>query len=102
MTNPSGITPLDLKVLVRPDEAEEKIGSIYVPDTAKDKAKYAGTKATLVEIGPNAFKDWGPGNGPKVNDRVLFAQYSGARVKGSDGVDYIVMNDQDIICILKE
>jgi co-chaperonin GroES (HSP10) len=67
---------------------------------AKDKAKYAGTKATLVAIGPNAFKDWGAGNGLIVGDRVLFAQYSGARQQGSDGQDYIIMNDQDVICRL--
>lgn len=101
MNNPSGITPVDLKVLVKPDAVEEVTkGGIILADTSKDKAKYAGTKATLVAIGPNAFKEWGEGNGLNVGDRVLFAQYSGARQKGADGEDYIVMNDQDVICRL--
>jgi chaperonin GroES len=98
MSNPSGITPVDLKVLVKPDPVEEMTkGGIILADTSKEKAKYAGTKATLVAIGPNAFKEWGSKNGLSVGDRVLFAQYSGARQKGADGEDYIIMNDQDII-----
>lgn len=101
MNNPSGITPVDMKVLVKPDEVEEVTkGGIIRPDTVRDKTKYAGTKATLVAIGPNAFKDWGSENGLSVGDRILFAQYSGAREKGADGKDYMIMNDQDVICRL--
>ncbi len=101
MNNPSGITPVDLKVLVKPDPIEEVTkGGIILADTSKDKAKYAGTKATLVAIGPNAFKEWGAGKGLNVGDRVLFAQYSGAWIKGADGQDYMIMNDQDLICRL--
>lgn len=100
MANPSGIIPLDLKVLVKPDVPKEKIGAVYIPEQAQDKAKYAGMKGTLVAIGPNAFKEWGPSNGPEPGTRVLFAQYSGIRQKGADGEDYLVMNDQDIISVL--
>lgn len=101
MKNESGIIPLDVKVLVKPDEAVTKIGSIHIPQTAADKAKYAGTEATLIATGPNAFKEWGAGNGPKPGDRVLFAQYSGARQKGKDGDDFIIMNDEDLICVIE-
>lgn len=101
MSNPSGITPVDLKVLVKPDPVEEMTkGGIILADTSKEKAKYAGTKATLIAIGVNAFMEWGSNHGMKVGDRVLFAQYSGARQKGIDGEDYIIMNDKDIICRL--
>lgn len=103
MNNPSGITPLDVKVLVRPDLPEEKTkGGIILADVTKDKTKYAATEAVLIAAGPNAFKEWGNGAGPQVGDRVLFAQYSGARHPGADGVDYIVMNDEDIICKLEK
>lgn len=101
MNNPSGITPVDVKVLVKPDPVEEMTkGGVFIPEKAQDKAKYAGTKATLVAIGPNAFQEWGAGKGLQVGDRVLFAQYSGARQNGADGDDYIIMNDEDIICRL--
>lgn len=99
--NASGIQPVDVKVLVKPDMVQEKTaGGIYVPDTTKDKTKYAATEALLVAVGPNAFRVWGADNKPAPGDRVLFAQYSGARHKGRDGEDYIVMNDEDIICTL--
>lgn len=99
--NASGITPLDLKVLVRPDPAETKsIGGIIIPDSVSDKQKFAVVKATLVAVGPNAFREWGEGNAPEPSNRILMAQYAGARVKGADDIDYILMNDEDVIAIL--
>lgn len=101
--NPSGIEPLDLKVLVRPDTAEEVTkGGIIIPDQTKDRNKFAVVKATLVESGSNAFKEWGIGNSPAAGSRILMAQYAGARVKGLDGQDYVIMNDEDVLAIIKE
>ena len=101
--NPSGIEPLDLKVLVRPDTAEEITkGGIIIPDSTKDRNKFAVTKATLVSVGDNAFKEWGVGNAPKVGSRILMAQYAGARVKGRDGQEYVIMNDEDVLAIIEE
>lgn len=100
MENTSGLAPVDLRILVKPDPVQEKIGSVFVPDAAKDKAKYAATKATLVAVGCNAFKEWGDAaRKPKPGARVLFAQYTGAREKGDDGEDYIIMNDGDLLAI---
>lgn len=96
--NPSGITPLDVKVLVKPDPVEEKTaGGIILADTTKEKSKYAATKGTLVAKGPNAFAEWGADAAPADGARVLYAQYAGSRFKGDDGEDYIVMNDEDVI-----
>jgi chaperonin GroES len=98
MTNPSGIDPADVKVLVRPDPVEEKTkGGIILADTTKERDKYATTRGTLIAKGPNAFAEWGEGNGPMDGARVVFAQYAGLRVKGDDGDDFLVMNDEDII-----
>lgn len=101
--NASGIEPLDLKVLVRPDSAETKTaGGIIIPDATADRQKFAVLKATLIESGSNAFKEWGVGNAPKAGSRILMAQYAGARVKGQDGEEYILMNDEDVVALLKE
>lgn len=101
--NSSGIEPLDLKVLVRPDTAEEVTkGGIIIPDQTKDRNKFAVVKATLVESGSNAFKEWGLGNAPAAGSRILMAQYAGARVKGLDGQEYILMNDEDVLAIIRE
>jgi len=99
--NSSGITPLDLRILVKPIEAATKIGSVHIPDSAVDKAKYAGTKATLIAKGDNAFREWGDNaRQPQPGDRILYAQYTGAREKGADGEDYVVMNDADLLAVL--
>ena len=101
--NSSGIEPLDLKVLVRPDTAEEVTkGGIIIPDNTRDKNKFAVTKATLIASGDNAFKEWGIGKAPAVGSRILMAQYAGARVKGRDGQEYILMNDEDVLATIKE
>lgn len=98
----SGIKPLDLKVLVRPDPAETKsAGGIIIPDAVSDKQKFAVVKATLIAVGPNAFREWGDGNAPQAGARILMAQYAGARVKGDDEADYILMNDEDVIAVLE-
>jgi chaperonin GroES len=101
--NPSGIVPVDHRVLVKPDPVEEKTkGGIIIADVTKEKQKYAGTKATLVAAGSNAFADWGPEAAkPKPGDRVHFAQFTGAWIEGEDGASYIVMNDEDLTAIVE-
>jgi len=100
--NTSGIVPVDVKVLVRPDAVEEVTkGGIYIPDAVKDQKKYATVKSTVVAVGGNAFHEWGEAKKPAPGDRVLTAQYAGARAKGDDGQEYVVCNDEDVIAILK-
>lgn len=101
--NPSGITPLDLRILVKPDPVEEVTkGGIILADTTKDRAKYAATKATLIQAGDNAFKEWGEARKPVAGNRVCYAQYSGAEQKGADGERYVIMNDADVLAVIEE
>lgn len=101
--NTSGIVPVDLRVLVKPDPVEEVTkGGVIIADVTKEKQKYAGTKATLVAAGDNAFSEWGAAaRKPRPGDRVHFAQYSGAWIKGDDGEDYVIMNDKDLTSIVE-
>jgi chaperonin GroES len=103
MENTSGLVPVDLRIVVKPDPVEEvTAGGIIKPGAVLDKAKYAATKATLVAVGCNAFKEWGgDARRPQAGDRVLFAQYTGAREKGADGEDYVVMNDADLLAVVE-
>lgn len=102
MNNPSGITPVDMRVLVKPDAAEEvTAGGIIKPQSTAEREKFAGTKATLIARGCNAFREWGDtAVKPEPGARVHFAQYSGSRIKGQDGEDYCIMNDADLTAIL--
>jgi chaperonin GroES len=101
--NTSGIHPVDLRVLVKPDPVEEVTkGGIIIADATKDKQKFAGTKATLIAVGCNAFLEWGQGaRKPQPGDRVHYAQYSGSWIKGDDGADYVILNDKDLTSIVE-
>jgi len=103
MENRSGLLPVDLRILVKPDPVEEvSKGGIILADTTRDRQKYAATKATLIAAGDNAFKEWGEGaRKPQPGDRVIYAQYTGAREKGADGEDYCVMNDADLLAVIE-
>lgn len=101
--NVSGLHPLDCRILVKPDPVEEVTrGGIIIADTTRDRQKYAATKATLIAAGSNAFREWGEeARKPQPGDRVLFAQYTGAREKGEDGEDYVLMNDEDLLAVIE-
>ncbi|PJZ68494.1 co-chaperone GroES [Leptospira perolatii] len=93
------IKPLGDRVLIEPkQEAEEKIGSIFVPDTAKEKPQ----EGRVVEVGSGRYED-----GKqipievKVGDSVLYGKYSGTEVK-ADGKEYLIIRESDILAIVKK
>lgn len=104
--NKSGCVPLDLRVLVIPDPAQEKIGSILLADTTKEQDRWATTTGTLVAAGTNAW--WEAAKNPEFTppqpgDRVRFAKYGKrAEFKAADGTEYWIMNDEDIVGLLKQ
>jgi co-chaperonin GroES (HSP10) len=106
--NPSGISPIEYKVLIDPVKVEEKIGSIIIPDATRDAEKYAQIKGRIVAASPLAFSYASPeeyeaagARKPAPGDMVLFAKYAGVRVKGKDGVEYLIANDKDITAIVE-
>jgi co-chaperonin GroES (HSP10) len=105
--NPSGILPTEYKVLVLPDPVEEVTkGGIIIPVDKAEKDKYATTDGTIIAISHLAFtyatdEEWA-GKKPKAGDRIAFAKYAGARRKGRDGTDYLLINDKDVVAIIEE
>jgi chaperonin GroES len=92
------LRPLHDRVLVRRlDEAESRIGSIVIPDSAKEKPQQAEVIAVgngrLLETGERAAPD------VKAGDRILFGKYSGSEVKvGSD--EYLILREDEILAVL--
>ena len=91
------IQPLGDRVLVKPlDEAEDKIGSLYIPETAKEKPQ----EGLIEAVGPGTHKD-----GKlvplevKVGDKVLYGKYSGTEIS-KDGQDYLICRESDILAII--
>lgn len=92
------IKPLADRVVVKPLEAEEKkLGSIIIPDTAKEKPM----QGEVVAVGPGKMTDAGQTVKMEVKkgDKVLYGKYSGTEVS-VDGKDYLIVRESDILAIL--
>ncbi len=87
------LKPLADRVLIEAAPAETKTASgIIIPDTAKEKP----LQGTVIAVGPGKTDE------PmtvKVDDKVLYGQYSGQEIK-LDGKNYLIMKEADIYGIL--
>ena len=92
------IKPIGDKLLVEVLEDEaDKVGSIYVPDTAKEKPQQG--KVVAAGEGKKDGKDIIPLT-VKVGDFVLYGKYSGTEIK-HDGNDYLILSENDILAIVQ-
>ncbi|MDR2862231.1 MAG: co-chaperone GroES [Syntrophobacterales bacterium] len=92
------IRPLQDRVIVKRLEEEQKTkGGIIIPDTAKEKP----IEGEVVAVGKGKVTDDGKviKLDVSVGDRVLFSKYGGTDVK-IDGVDYLIMREDDILGII--
>lgn len=82
------IQPLDERVLVEPLETEERVGTIIIPDTAKEKPVMGkvvavGTDEDLKEV-------------IKVGDKVIYGKYAGDEIK-LEGKKHLIISRSDIL-----
>lgn len=87
------IQPLADRVLIKAAPAEEKVGGIIIPDTAKEKplrgeviAVGGGTKDEEMVL--------------KAGDTVLYGKYAGTEIE-LDGEKFLIMRQSDVLAILK-
>ncbi len=86
-------TPLGQRVLVQRVEEESTTPSgIIIPDNAKEKPLMGVVKAISKEVEEDGEI--------KVGDEVVFAKYSGTDIN-LEGEEYLVLNTDDILGILK-
>lgn len=95
-------------ILAKPDDATEADDTYKRAKAAGivlelDKREQAAVEyGTVVKIGPTAFKDYG--RDPtilKEGDRISFARYSGKSIKDTDGTEYILLNDSDVLVVIE-
>ncbi len=92
------VTPLRDRVLVRRlEEAEQKVGGIIIPDTAKEKPQ----QAEVIAVGSGRLLDSGERMAPavKAGDQVLLGKWSGTDVK-FDGIEYLIVKEDEILGVL--
>jgi chaperonin GroES len=86
------VQPLGSRVLIQPLEGEARTSSgIYVPETAKEKPQ----TGKVIAIGDDEDIKI------QVNDKVLFAKYTGTEIK-LEGIEYLLMENSDVLAKLLE
>jgi chaperonin GroES len=86
------IKPLADRVLVLPAQAEEKVGGIIIPDTAKEKPQ----RGKVVAVGQGTKDD---AMILKAGDEVLYGKYAGTEIE-NEGEKYLMMRQSDVLAVL--
>ena len=91
------IRPLHDHILVHRIEEEQRVGGLYIPDSAKEKPQ----QGKVVAVGSGKRMKDGS-RAPlevKEGDRILFAKYAGSDVK-IDGEEILILTETEILAIL--
>ena len=88
------LKPLADRVLVLPAPAEEKVGGIIIPDTAKEKPQ----RGKVVAVGQGTKDD---AMILMAGDVVLYGKYAGTEIE-YDGEKYLMMRQSDVLAVVEE
>jgi len=94
------IRPLYDRIVVKrlEDEKENKIGGLFIPDSAKEKPQegevVAVGKGKRLEDGKVVALDVQKG------DRILFGKYSGSEIR-IDGEEFLIMREDEVLGVLE-
>ena len=88
---------------VDPTYIRAKAAGFIIPEHEETKRAQAGVdKGTIVALGSTAFRDFNVDSPIKVGDVVAFAKFSGKVITDpEDGLDYVALNDEDIVAIIR-
>jgi len=93
------LQPLEDRIVVRPNEAEETTASgLVIPDTAKEKPQ----QGKVLAVGPGRFGD----DNERVpmdiaeGDTVVYSKYGGTEIT-SEGEDLLILNARDVLAVVK-
>jgi chaperonin GroES len=92
------IKPLDDRIVVLPDEAEDKTaGGIVLPDSAREKPQ----RGKVLSVGPGKLLDSGQRGemSVKKGDQVFYGKYSGTEVEVG-GEQYVIIRESDILAVV--
>jgi chaperonin GroES len=93
------LRPLHDRILVqRIEEAEQKVGGIIIPDSAKEKPQ----QGKVVAVGAGKADKDGKriALDVKEGDTILFGKYSGQEVR-VDNEDYLIMREDEVLAVIE-
>ncbi|MCU1344431.1 MAG: chaperonin Cpn10 [Acidimicrobiia bacterium] len=93
------LQPLDDRIVVKPNEAEERTASgLVIPDTAKEKPQ----QGKVLAVGTGRRSDTSGELIPldvKVGDTVVYSKYGGTEIT-VDGDDLLILSSRDVLAIM--
>ncbi len=93
------LQPLEDRIVVRPNESEERTASgLVIPDTAKEKPQ----QGEVLAVGPGRIGDDNE-RVPmdiSVGDRVVYSKYGGTEIT-IDNEDLLILNARDVLAIVQ-
>ena len=94
------LQPLDDRIVVRANEAEETtVSGLVIPDTAKEKPQ----QGEVLAVGPGRRSETSGDVGPMdiaVGDTVVYSKYGGTEI-AVDGEDLLILTSRDVLAKLK-
>ena len=92
------LQPLEDRIVVRPNEAEETTASgLVIPDTAKEKPQ----QGKVLAVGPGRFGD----DTERVpmdiaeGDTVVYSKYGGTEIT-IEGEDLLILSSRDVLAVV--
>src|SRR6478672_11626085 len=94
------LKPLDDRIVVRPNEAEQTtVSGLVIPDTAKEKPQ----QGEVLAVGPGRRSEQTGEVIPldvKVGDKVVYNKSGGTEIT-VEGEDLLILNARDVLAIVK-
>ena len=95
------LQPLEDRIVVRPNEAEERtVSGLVIPDTAKEKPQ----QGTVLAVGPGKRSEQTGQVIPvdvKEGDTVVYSKYGGTEIT-VDGEDLLILSSRDVLAIFNK
>src|SRR5436190_24317999 len=95
------LKPLDDRIVVEPNEAEQTTASgLVIPDTAKEKPQ----QGEVLAVGPGRRSENTGELIPldvKKGDTVVYSKYGGTEIT-VDGDDLLILNGRDVLAVVKK
>jgi len=94
------LQPLEDRIVVRPNDAEETTASgLVIPDSAKEKPQ----QGAVLAVGPGRRSDTTGDLIPvdvSEGDTVVYSKYGGTEIT-IDGEDLLILNARDVLATIK-
>ncbi|MEY4373722.1 MAG: hypothetical protein RL219_2491 [Actinomycetota bacterium] len=95
------LKPLDDRIVVKPNQAEERTASgLVIPDTAKEKPQ----QGTVLAVGTGRRSESTGELIPldvKVGDTVVYSKYGGTEITVG-GEDLLILSSRDVLAVVQK